>query len=269
MNLHRDAPAALAGRRLFEPIAALLAHFASTSLPDAARLTALVREAAPHAASGGGRPIRFALPAATAFGYEEHVFETGEVPARADDWHDFFNALAWCVWPRSKAACNALHLEHQQMRRAAGLAGRGPVRDTLTQFDECGIVVVSSDAEIPTLLGDREWEQAFWHRRARLMSSTRFLVLGHGTWDQLREPFFGLCAKAIYRVVDASWLALPEALAQAETDAWLAAHLVDAAPGLTPRALSPLPLLGIPGVSGDSDCAAYYRDQRQFRPRRR
>lgn len=269
MNPDLDSPAALAARRLFEPIAGLLGRFASAALPDAARLTALVREVAPQAASGGGRPIRFAPPAANAPGYEEHVFRTGEVPARANDWHDFFNALAWCVWPRSKAACNALHIAQQRARAAAGLDGRGAVRDALTQLDECGIVVLSSDAELPALLAEREWEEAFWRRRAQLMATTRFLVLGHGSWDQLRRPFPGLCAKAIYRVVDASWLALAGADAQAETDAWLAAHLADTAAGLTPRGLSPLPLLGIPGVTADSECAAYYRDQRQFRPRRR
>ena len=38
----------------------------------------------------------FATPAA---------FATGEVPTRESDWHDFFNALAWCAWPRTKCRC--------------------------------------------------------------------------------------------------------------------------------------------------------------------
>jgi hypothetical protein len=45
---------------------------------------------------------------------------------------------------------------------------------------------------------------------------------------------------------------------QAEADAWLAAHLAAVAAGLTPRSLA-LPLLGIPGVTPDSESADYYR----------
>ena len=177
-----SAPASLAGRPLYEPIAPLLARFAG-GLPDAAALCALLREVAAGAASGSGRPIRFVPPPADAPAYEQHIDATGEVPTRPDDWHDFFNALAWCVWPRSKAACNALHLAEQSAREAAGLAGRGSRRDALTQFDECGILVVSADPEVSALLAAHAWEVAFWQRRDRLLATTRFLVFGHGSWD--------------------------------------------------------------------------------------
>ena len=261
-------PAAFAERRLFEPIAPWLARFNAPGVPSRAALDVLLAETAPAAHSGGGARIRFAAPGEDEAGYEARIFTTGEVPTREADWHDFFNALAWCAWPRTKAACNRLHLAELHARTAAGLPGRGPRRDALTQFDECGIVVVSTDAELLALLAAHEWEEALWTRRARLLQTTRFLVFGHGTWDQLRAPFVGLCAKALYRVVDPAWLALPAADALAETDAWLAAHLTANIDTLTPRSLSPLPLLGIPGVTADSECAAYYRDTRQFRPRR-
>jgi hypothetical protein len=212
--------------------------------------------------------LRFVLPPEGLDAYELHIHATGEVPTRPNDWHDFFNALAWCVWPRSKAACNALHLRALSARAAAGLPGRGPVRDALTQFDECGVLVVSADPDIPALLATHAWEEALWTRRARLLESTRFLIFGHGSWDQLRQPFFGLCAKAIYRQVEADWLQLPAPARQAEADAWLAGRLADPHQAFDKAALSPLPLLGIPGVIADSECADYYRDTRQFRPRR-
>ena len=261
-------PASLAGRALFEPIAAWLGRFAAPGVPSRADLDALLADAAPAARSGGGARIRIVAPAADVDGYEARIFARGEVPTRTGDWHDFFNALAWCAWPQAKAACNRLHLAELHARAAAGLPGRGPRRDALTQFDECGIVVVSSDPQLPALLAAHEWEEALWNRRAHLLQTTRFLIFGHGSWDQLRAPFVGLCAKALYRVVDPAWLALPAADALAETDAWLAAHLTANIDTLTPRSLSPLPLLGIPEVTPDSDCAAYYRDTRQFRPRR-
>lgn len=269
MNVTDAIPASFADRALFEPIAAWLGRFAVPGVPGHAELDAVLADAAPAACSGGGARIRFVPPTDDAEGYEARIFARGEVPTRAGDWHDFFNALAWCAWPRTKAACNRLHLAELHARTAAGLPGRGPRRDALTQFDECGIVVVSTDAELPALLAAHAWEEALWTRRARLQQTTRFLVFGHGSWDQLRAPFVGLCAKALFRMVDPAWLALPAADALADTDAWLAAQLAASIDTLTPRSLSPLPLLGIPGVTPDSECAAYYRDTRQFRPRRR
>ncbi|WP_153163227.1 DUF3025 domain-containing protein [Zoogloea sp. 1C4] len=260
------SPAALAGLPLFESITGLLARFSYPQLPDAAALSALLAEVAPNARAGSGLPIRFTLPPAGDIAYEQHIHATGQVPTRADDWHDFFNALAWCVWPTSKAACNGLHLREQQARLDAGLPGRGPLRDALTQFDECGIVVVSSDPAIPALLAGHEWEAAFWHHRQRLADTTRFLIFGHGSWDQLRAPFVGLCAKALYRVVEPGWLDLPDADRQRETDVWLADRLTCQPFGKAD--LFPLPLLGVPGVTPDSESPDYYRDTRQFRPRR-
>ena len=260
-------PAAYAGRALFEPIAELLSGFPH-GLPDVAALNALLRAHASEACTGSGCTTRFVPPPAGMDGYEEHIHATGEVPTRPHDWHDFFNALAWCVWSRAKAACNGAHLRELAARSAAGLPGRGPVRDALTQFDECGVLVVSTDPLIPALLAAHAWHEAFWVQRPRLLASTRFLVFGHGSWEQLRRPFFGLCAKALYRVVDDPWLALPARARQAEADAWLAARLADPARPLGKADLAPLPLLGIPGVTSASESGDYYRDVRQFRPQR-
>lgn len=256
-------PADLADRPLFEPIADLLKRF-PYALPDWAAHNALLAAHAPQAASGSGAPIHFVPPPLNINGYEAHIHATGAVPTRADDWHDFFNALAWCVWPAAKAACNALHLHEIARRHAAGESRRGPLRDALTQFDECGMVVVTSDARLAEQLAAHQWEAVLWQQRARLADSTRFLVFGHGTWDSLRAPFFGLCAKALYRVVDAAWFNREAKVRQRDTDAWLAAQLLSEPFDKTH--LRPLPLLGIPGVTADSESADYYRDTRQFRP---
>lgn len=268
MTAADDIPAHFAPRTLFEPIAPWLARFTDAGPPDPARLTTLLAETAPEARSGSGAALRFVPPPDGLCNYEAHIHATGDIPTRSDNWHDFFNALAWCAWPISKTCFNALHLAEIRARHEAGLTGRGPVRDALTQFDECGIVVVSSDPKIPALLAAHEWAAAFWHRRAHLLASTRFLMFGHGTWDQLRTPFFGLCAKALYRVVPATWLQLDTAAQLADTDRWLAQHLSQRRPSLSTRAFSPLPLLGIPGVTADNTVAAYYDDTRQFRPAR-
>jgi hypothetical protein len=263
-----DAPADLAGKRLFETIDRCLARFNGPGLPGMRQLEALLDEFAPNACSGSGAPIRFTLPNSDTPAYEMQIFNTGKVPTRANDWHDFFNALAWCMWPQAKAACNTRHRAEIEARDTDRLSGRGACRDALTQFDECGVVVVSTDPTIPALLKAHEWETVFWRRRSQLNETTRFLVFGHAAWDQLRQPFLGLCGKAIYRVVDEAWLDLAQPAQQAECDAWLAAQLRNAAFIRNPRDLAPLPLLGIPGVTADNERPDYYRDVRQFRPLR-
>ena len=48
---------------------------------------------------------------------------------RADNWHDLFNVLVWCTFPRAKAALNACHVREMGARSqggAEGLATRSP-----------------------------------------------------------------------------------------------------------------------------------------------
>lgn len=266
MNLQPETPASHASRTLFEPVAHLLRRFDTAPLPDVAALDALLQEVAPDTTTASGQPVRFDAAPAAVEGYEARIHDTGAVPTRSNDWHDFFNALSWCVWPRSKAALNTAHVREIAARRAAGIGGRGPLRDALTQFDECGLLVVSSDPQIPALLAAHEWLEVFWHRRAQLAGNTAFLVFGHGSWEQLRTPFVGLCAKTLHRVVSPEWFDLSPQARQREADAWLAARIASGELLTSPRALRPLPLLGIPGVTPDNACADCYRDTRQFRP---
>lgn len=254
---------------LFAPIATLMAPHLGGPLPDATTLTRMLHTCAPELTVEADVALHFVAQQGDARDYEAGIGALGAIPTRPDNWHDYFNALAWCVWPHSKRACHRAHLAEIEQRRAAGLPGRGPRRDALTQFDECGILVVSSASEILAALANHEWEEAFWQRRARLLESTRFLVFGHGTWEQLRTPFHGLCAKALYREVDAAWLTLDAHARQQEADRWLATRLAEPATLPGPRALRPLPLLGIPGVTSENARADYYRDASQFRPRRR
>ena len=266
MNAPPDSPASLALRALYEPIAALLARWSDTQLPDAHALNALLHEAAPAARTAAGRSLRFDPAPAATEGYEVCIYDDGRVPTRPDDWHDYFNALSWCVWPRSKAALNAAHVAEIAARRVAGLPGRGPRRDALTQFDECGMVVVSSDPAILDGLAGHAWPEVFVRRRTNLPATAAFMLLGHASWDQLRAPFVGLCAKTLHRLVEPAWFSLPTEARQRDTDRWLAAHITAGEVLSSPRTLYPLPLLGIPGVTPDSECDDYYLDERQFRP---
>ncbi|MBI4988509.1 MAG: DUF3025 domain-containing protein [Rhodocyclales bacterium] len=259
---------ALAARPLFEPVAEWLRIFGGEAPPDVAALNAALASREMPAQAASGAPIRFVLPADSAAGYEERVFTHGEVETRADNWHDFFNALAWLAYPRTKRVLNGRHHAALQAQRAAGSSARGTVRDAITQFDECGIVVASASPELAGLIRAHEWKELFWQRRAQLARDMRFFVFGHATWDQLRAPFVGLTAKAVFLEVEAAWLSRSIEHQLADVDGRLAGIFSRPDAYAMPRDFQPLPLLGIPGVATGNAEPAYYDDTRQFRPRR-
>lgn len=258
-------PTALAKWPLFAPLAALL-EGSGDRLPGLLALNRLVAQAAPDLASASGEAIRFVLPDAISADYEQAVFDSGQVATRDDNWHDYFNALVWAAFPRAKAALNACHMQETALAGVTRLRGRGPVRDALTQFDECGMLVLGTDDTLLAAMARHDWLSAFWGARARVKATTRFLLFGHASYDQMRTPFNGLCAKAIYIAVPESVLSMPLSEQTAWADAWLANRLADKGLLVSPRDLSPLPLLGIPGVVRENAVREFYEDTAQFRP---
>ena len=244
---------------LFEPLAPILAQM--PLMPDSARLNAL--SLARGLQTQSGQPLRFVQPVDDGLGYEARIWATGAVDTRPDNWHDFFNALVWLTFPRAKAALNARHAK----MLAALPEGRGSARDSMTHFDECGVVVVSSDPALLALIRDFRWQTLFWARRADLAGTLRCFIFGHATYEQLLAPFRGLTAKAVLYDVSEDWLQQPVTTQLAAIDQRLAAELAAGAHAV-PRDLHPLPLMGFPGVTADNESAVYYDDVWQFRPGR-
>lgn len=233
-------------------------------VPDTAAVAALAERFPIIVANG--RRIRFVPPQADGMAYESRVRETGEVETRPGNWHDFFNALVWLTFPQAKLALSAGHARAMALAPAEGL--RGVHRDALTHFDECGMLVLSSQPELLELLRGFRWKALFAERRAEVIRDMRFVVFGHATYESLLNPFVGLTAKAVLHQVDADWLEMPGPAQLAAVDMLLAEDLGSGRYG-RPRDFQPVPVLGIPGVTPDSEFPAYYDDVRQFRPGRR
>jgi acyl-CoA synthetase (AMP-forming)/AMP-acid ligase II len=255
--LSADSPA-------LHPLSAFLAPWLAGGTPGLSRLTAMARER--RLVTGGGVALRFVEPSGGPEGYEEHAFTTGEIATRPCNRHDFFNALIWLAFPHSKAALNRRHHAALVAARRAGCTERGELRDALTQFDECGVVIAGCAPEIWQGLCEHRWREVFVERREELLRSTRFMVFGHASHDALAAPFVGLCGKALFLEVDATWLELPVTAALASLDLRLAALFDER--DFSPRDWQPLPLLGIPGATAESEQPDYYDDTRQFRPPR-
>lgn len=245
---------------LFDPLRTWLAQLPAR--PDGDALAHLLARHPVFLADG--RPLRFVPPKDDGLAYECRVWESGEVETRPDHWHDYFNALVWLSFPETKRAVTAAHVAAMQAQGEA----RGRVRDALTHFDECGIVVLSTRVDLLDLLRNFQWKSLFVDHRAEVRACMRFVVFGHATYESLLQPFRGLTAKAVLYEVGPEWLALmPDAL-NAAVDCRLAADL-SSGRYVRPRDFQPLPLLGIPGVTAASEDAAYYDDAWQFRPGRR
>jgi hypothetical protein len=181
--------------------------------------------------------------------YELRLHETGCVETRDDSLHDWFNALCWLAFPRTKARINAMHAA--EIPREQGRRGR--LRDLLTIFDEGGAIVVCADAELVQLVREFRWRELFRTERQRVRQSMRFVVLGHAVLEQALEPWPGITCKALF--------ASPAEDADAQAAEWLAQLGASA----SPRDLAPLPVFGYPGWSEHQD-AAFYDDERYFRP---
>jgi hypothetical protein len=198
-----------------------------------------------------GRPLRFVPPAGSDPYYEVHLFETGQVQTRAGNRHDLFNALCWLAFPRTKARINALHAA--EIPREGGRRGR--LRDLLTIFDEGGALVACADEGLNALVRECRWKELFWERRERVRAAMRLLVLGHAILEQALEPWPGITCKALF--VDPA----------RDVDAQAAGWLRRLPEGASPRLLAPLPVFGYPGWLPEGAQAAFYDDQRWFRPR--
>ncbi len=249
---------------LFGPLAPLLSRLSPPwpSRPDTALLNTLAQQK--HLVTARGLALRFVPPQADGLGYEARIATKGEVETRPDNWHDFFNGLVWCAFPAAKAALSGRHQDHL----VSSLAPRGAVRDAMTHFDECGLVVLSADPSLLALLADFRWRELFWEARDRVRREMRWLVFGHATYEALFQPYRGLTAKAVLYEVPAATLAAVDRGELGEVDARLAADLA-AGRYARPRELHPVPLLGIPGVTRASEAPEYYLDTWQFRPGRR
>lgn len=238
--------------------------------PDVHHLDILARQQ--QIVSGGGQPLRFVVPHGTGLAYEERIWWLGEVETRPGNWHDAFNALVWLAFPRTKAALNHAHHEALSAQRHTlpSHGKRGSVRDALTQFDECGVIVASSDLMLWKDLCAHHWKKVFWEQRAHVRQHLRVFVFGHATYDLLRHPHLGLCGKAVFLHVDEAWLKQTVEAQCQNVDQRLAQRFHPQALNgyRTPKDFHPLPLLGIPGVTPENEHAGYYENTRQFRPLR-
>lgn len=236
---------------VFDPVRPWLDQLPRLEWPSVDRLDALAAEA--RVTTRSGHAVRFVPPGQADPYYEVHLSATGEVHTRAQNWHDLFNALAWLAFPKAKAHINAMHAA--QIPKESGM--RGKLRDMLTLFDEGGAIIACANPELEALVRQHRWKELFWARRTDVLAGFRIHVLGHALLEMALRPRPGLTCKVIFIG--------PEEEPDAAAAHWLEAHDETG----TTRDLVSLPVFGYPGWLPGSGEAAFYDDDRYFRPFRK
>ncbi len=255
----------LLGSPLFATLAPLIERLPEDRFPTLAELNRLCAER--EIVSGGGEPLEFVpQEGKTGEPYEKRVYAYGKVLTRDRNRHDLFNALVWLTFPRTKAAINCHHYREMQTRE--GGEARGPVRDALTLFDESGVIVAASDAELTELLTGFQWKELFWKRRDEVVRNMRFHLFGHALYDKALNPYKGVTGKCVILKVAAKEFERPLAQQLDTLDARLAREFDETMAHAAAEDYSPLPILGVPGWTPENESERYYDDAQQFRPGR-
>ena len=217
-----------------------LQRLAGPEFPGCDRLNALLPGGLN---SAGGPAIRFVASDALEDGaYEKRIYTTGRVSTRASSWHDLFNALAWMRYPSIKTAMNSLHY-HAGPANDRG--ARGPLRDALTLFDECGVVVLSDRRDLLEALAQRRWRDAFL--TDGFEKSTLLSVIGHAMLEKYLAPYKAMTAQALLLQVEPAFLELPRQTVLERLDRIISRQMLAGSILQNTVCLSPLPLAGVPG----------------------
>ena len=215
-----------------------------------------------------------ALPEGEA--YESFIGTTGNIPTR-DNLHDLFNGSIWLTFPKTKALLNYYHM--LKINQQGIGASRGRVRDTITVFDENGAILVTADASIGKALVDFDWQASLvaprdkWDKPQALNSDSQAAVyiFGHALLEKLLQPRKALCAHSIVINVTQDFFALSLSERISHLDKRAADYMEALLSQLdvTPRKLSPLPILGVPHYWAENANSSFYDDSQVFRSGRR
>jgi hypothetical protein len=182
--------------------------------------------------------------------------------------HDFFNALCWDQFPRTKARLNQLQAE--QIALLGSVTQRGAVRDALTVLDENGALLIAPP-ELWDALIAMDWQRLFVTLRP-LWQQARLVPFGHALLEKLVHPRKPITAHVYIAQFTIKNIALETMnttdISDTEQfyslfDAWIAADL--SAEKLASKPFAPLPVLGIPSWCIDNENVTFYDDTSVFR----
>jgi hypothetical protein len=200
--------------------------------------------------------------------YEQIIFEEDVIPTRKHSWHDFFNGLVWLQFPQTKTYLNHLHISEINSH---GLKPRSKVRNHITHFDECGVVLFIKGANLYTrckeLFEKQAWSELFCELRNEWHTQMLPFIFGHANLEMLLSPFIGLTAKVLLIQIDEDRDESAR-LDSVEADIILCRHLQENRSLFNRKPFYPLPLLGIPNWHYAKQDQQFYDNTDYFMPKR-
>jgi hypothetical protein len=199
--------------------------------------------------------------------YEQTIQQKNIIPTRPNSWHDLFNGLIWLQFPQTKRLLNQQHVEDIEQQ---GLSPRTLRRNNLTHFDECGVIVTYQRSDVFSQLMEslkqHQWQSVFVDNRQYWGNEINSFMFGHANLEMLLQPFIGLTGKFLAVEVDRQFSALSYSEQVSHLDELLVKQIRQNNLFSQRKPLSPMPLLGIPGVWDANNDPEFYANTDYFRP---
>lgn len=197
--------------------------------------------------------------------YEQRIHLRGEIQTRLENWHDYLNLLVWLTFPSIKGQLNQIQFQQSMLQRARGLKNRTVIQQKLAHFDECGVIVVSSDPRLLKLLRNHQWQELFHEHSEQVGRTIEFFIFGHGLYEKGLQPYIGMTGKGLLLEIDQPFFGLPLEEKIAKLDTSLTALLLSMESLDQGEKLYPVPILGIKNWYAGKQDLAFYQNKSYFR----
>ncbi len=192
--------------------------------------------------------------------YEPRVYLKKELQTRTENWHDFFNAMIWLKFPETKKTLNKLHY-YQATKREKG-SNRSTLENRITQFDECGAIIISNDNSLLEMIKNHQWQELFINQKQQFEKNIQIVIFGHAIFEKALNPYIGMTCHCIL-LKDETLLEKVQGGSNQQLDRLLA-NMWEKEIAINPLKFNALPLLGAPGYWPKQD-EEFYRNTKYFR----
>lgn len=192
--------------------------------------------------------------------YEPRVYLKKELQTRTENWHDFFNALIWLRFPNTKKMLNSIHFNTASSREIG--TNRSTLENRITQFDECGAVIITSNTKLLELIRNHQWKKLFIEHRDSFSSEIECVVFGHAIFEKALTPYIGMTCHCIL-LEDNRLLKEVQEANYTNLDLYLTKQWQQSISS-NPQRFNAFPILGVPGYWPEQS-TDFYDNEQYFR----
>ncbi len=258
---------------LFEPISKIAKRFNKfNTWPTLSDINDDLSNSQQQILTASNQPIKFVAQDLQQHefddGYEQRIYKSGEIQTRENNWHDFFNMLVWRSFPTTKAQINRLHY-FESLKQINKDNVRNSTQDKIALFDECGVIVTSSESYLLELLLDFRWDTLFWQCREAVKKHMRFFIFGHALYEKALSPFIGFTGMSLMFKTKSTFNQWPQNKQLKQVDKMTANYIANLPRPSRANKFMPLPILGVPDWHNDNNNKNFYLNTEYFRPKRK